>query len=112
MNDLLMLLYLADVLHGLKVVLILAAVCAAIGGAFYAFMIYVERNTLAPHLGKIAALVVVSAVVATLLPSKTLLYVATGLRAGEVVAHTEQGQKALQLLDAALDKALEAAKGE
>lgn len=112
MNDLLLLLYLADVLGVLKVSLLLAAVCTAICGALYAFMMYVEREILAPHIGKIAALVITLAVVASLLPSRTLLYVAAGLRAGEIAAHTEQGQKALQLLDSALDKALEAAKGK
>lgn len=112
MNDLLWLLYLADVLQGLKVSLFLAAICIGIGGALYGVIAYVEREILAPHIGKIVALVIALAVVSMLLPSRTLLYVAAGLRAGEIAAHTEQGQKALRLLDAALDKALEAAKGK
>ena len=112
MNDLLWLLYLADVLNGLKVYLIMASVCIGICGVIYGVIAYVEREILAPHIGKIAALVITLAVVASLLPSRTLLYVAAGLRAGEIAAHTEQGQKALQLLDSALDKALEAAKGK
>lgn len=106
MNDLLWLLYLADFLNGLTVVLILSAIAIGIAGVARFIAIYSDRNVVPSGNFKFVALVIVLALSAAMVPTRNVLYIAAGLRAGEVVAQTEQGRKALRLLDAALDKAL------
>lgn len=108
MTDVLVLVYLAGVAEAIGVacaiVFSVAAIAVIAGGIichaedclpkFFAF------------LRKAAPWLIAVALIGTFTPSKTLLYVAAGLRASEEVASTPLAQKALSVIDEQLDDLL------
>ncbi len=107
MNDILWLLYFADLAKGLKdVVLVLMGFL--IVASFFSFMrSSVENN---PKYNRIAMLLGVSAFVIGLLsvfiPSKQYLYIVTGVEVTQRALDTEIGKKVEKLVNYKLDEVL------
>jgi hypothetical protein len=97
-------LYLADVVSGLQVVLAILGGCALCSAAFGVLFATIEeeagRPEIKPALLAGAALVIAAA----LLPSKTTLYAIAAVNVGETAIHTPTGDKALRALNAWLDR--------
>lgn len=112
MTDILWLLYAADVAGNVRDAAIMMLVLGVIAAGIYTIVYSVTEEEWPPHLKKICGGLALVAAVAMLTPSKQLILIAAGARAGAVAIETPIGQKAVRLLDAALTKALAAVEGE
>jgi len=108
MNELLWLLYLADVVHGVSIVLAIAGIVVLIASCFY-FLYHViepDGEFPPPRIKTLLAWVVGIFMLSAILPTKQLILIAAGLRAGQQALETPLAQKALRLLDKRLEDAL------
>jgi len=112
MNEVLWLVYLGGVAEGIGVVAALLVIVGGMGCAMAMCIAVVEGVTeeVWPVVRKVVPYVVVALLVGLLMPSKEVLYMAAGLKAGAEVAETELGQKAYRLLDQTLDEMLDEAE--
>ncbi len=105
MNDILVLLYLADVVSGLSFVLAFSGLLGVLGVAAAA-MVHEDVKILKSYLWIPAVFLFI----ATLIPSKQFLYIAVGGIATErvvgKVAESEIGQKVWSLVNQKIDEAL------
>jgi len=110
MNEILILLWLADIAANLVTFFAVAgaACCAALffTGVFNAMD---GNDWIAPvkRIKWLGILGFCSLLLASILPSKNVLYAAVAMKVGKEVATSPIGEKAGRVLDAALDKALD-----
>jgi hypothetical protein len=107
MTDVLLLVYLADVLHNIKGLVVVLAIVGVVCGFMFGMFCLIESETPPKWFIKSMIGLGIITVLSTLIPSRTILHIAAGLRAGSEIAQTEQGKRAMKLLDAALDRAEE-----
>ena len=104
MNDLSWLLYLADVVGSLKTVCILGAVACAM---FWAIMLpfkYIEHDELYRPPLRLPITLAVLALAASLTPSTSTVYAIAASEMGERALNTQTGGKAVEALNAWLDR--------
>lgn len=111
MNEILLLVYLADITCRLKAVLILCAV----GGLFVAIMVAVRADMNGEHICKkcfIAPIIFVFLAIA--IPSEKFLYSVAALKTGEIgiekMQNSQLFKKAYEILNQKLDEALDKRK--
>lgn len=109
MGTVLFLVYLAGVCEAVQISAFVALGAAGVAGFFGALYCSTELDDMTPYwkflrIGR--PYVIVAALIAVLAPSKQLLYIAAGLKAGKEVAQTELAQKAYGLLDKRLTELL------
>ncbi len=106
----LFLFYLASVAENLQITLyLLGSIALCLYGIFWLVAVIEEEDDWKSRLARnksYTVMAVVMLLVATLLPSKHFLYVASGYVAGVEVAQTEVAHKSVQLLDQRLDELL------
>jgi|SRR5690606_32975318 len=109
--NLLFLVYLIDIIPGIKNVMLFISVLLLLVSTVASIAIYFEapddvRDRYMPLYRKWAPRLVVIFVLGLLLPSKVFLYTAAGLVAGNYVVSSDTGQKALELVNKKLEEAL------
>lgn len=109
MATVLVLVYLAGVSEALQIIAGCALSIAAIGGVMGAMFCSLQLENMAPYWKAVKVArpyVIVVALLAILMPSKQLLYVAAGMKAGGEIAESSIAQKAYAVLDKQLDALL------
>ena len=112
MTDVLWLLYAADVVDNLGFVCFIVGpgsliALIACGVAYADAYSDEERAKWGKHMVRAASAVFTVLLLAAVLPSRTTIYAAAALSAGETAVQTEVGQKALKALETWLDKQAE-----
>lgn len=111
MTTALLLIYLAGVFESIAVVCVIALFVLAVGGLMFGIHVCVENDEETNELARrcvrrVLPWVIALALTAVLMPSKHVMYIASGLVASETVVESDIGQKAYTLLEQRLDEAL------
>jgi hypothetical protein len=109
MLDVLWLVYLADVVRSITLIFILLGIALLISFTIYTIN-YVVENSEFPKIKRYIALIIAIFLFSALIPSKEVVYIAAGYRAGIEIIETEPGKKAVQLLNLELDKLIAKSK--
>lgn len=114
MNTIIWLLYLADVVNSLSVLLFAGAGATLFGCLSYLFIAAISNDTEGkdlPLLGAVrpyALAAVIALTIGCVLPSKETIYAAAAVSAGEKALNTPTGDKAVRALNAWLDRQIAA----
>lgn len=106
MDSVLWFIYFAGVAETLKTIAAMLLIGGAAVMTSWVVIHYIERDEILPFWKHFVVLFSICAVVVVFTPSSKLLYSIAGLRAGEVALQTEEGQKAMKLLNKKLDEFL------
>lgn len=111
MNDLFLIMWLADVVCNAQPLLIVfGIVFSIISGVVFTFGISEEHSPSLRFAKVILPIAMLLFVFAVALPSKNTLYVLAAAKVGQEIATTPLAQKAYQAADAVLDKVISEAK--
>lgn len=104
----LFLIYLAGTCQALQITLVLVSVALVVVGlTMLLFGVVEESPACIETVKRRFWWPILTCVIASLLPSKDLLYVAAGLNAAHEVSQTELGRKAYQIINRKLDEMLQ-----
>lgn len=107
MTTALWLLYFADVVQSLSIVLILGAVLAGIGLGIYLLASFIEDDIEFKRPRHFFKAVIGAVVLSVLLPSKSTLYMVAAYRVGDAALQSDTGERAIRALNAWLERQIQ-----
>lgn len=112
MNNIILMIYLADIVGSIQVVSTLGCIIIVLS-LIIAITLYTDTCLKDEYRSRVGKLIkylsvglIFSLLIAMFIPSKQGVYMMTGLKAGSEIVHSETGTKALKILNLKLDEYL------